>query len=116
MTWRAVTETPWERMDAQLPPRHPHRRGGRPRLSDRQGFEGMLWMLWTGAPWSERPVQYGSKSAVHSRLAAWATNGVRLHVWRALLAQRNNAQKLRWNACCVAGIGVTAKTGATVWA
>jgi transposase len=116
MTWRAVTETPWELIAAPFPKRPPHKRGGRPRLSDRQCFEGMLWILWTGAPRSELPARYGSKSAVHSRLSAWATTGVLLHVWRAFLDQRNDAKKIRWNKCCIDGMFVTAKQGATVWA
>ena len=116
MTWRAVTDQQWELIEAQLPRRHPDRRGGRPRLSDRQCFEGILWILWTGAPWSELPARYGSKSAVHSRLSEWATNGVLLNVWGAFLGQLNDAKKIRWNECSGDGMFVMAKKGATVWA
>ena len=75
MAWRAVSDKEWKLIEAQLPKRKPGRRGGRPRLSDRQCFEGILWVLWTGAPWSELPERYGSKSAAHSRLrrlSEWA--------------------------------------------
>jgi len=61
-------------------------------------------------------MRYGSQSAVHSRRSEWATNGVRLNVWRAVLAPRNDAKKIRWHACVVDGMCVTANTGATVWA
>ena len=33
-----------------LPPVKPSRKGGRPRADDRRCFEGILWILWTGAP------------------------------------------------------------------
>jgi transposase len=92
MAWRAVTEKQWKVIAAPLPQRTPKPRGGRPRLSDRQCFEGILWILWTGAPWSELPERYGSKSAVHSRLSAWAASGVRFNLWRAFLDHRNEAR------------------------
>ena len=116
MAWRAVTDKQWQVIAQHLPPQKPHPRGGRPRLSDRQCFEGILWILWTGAPWSELPRRYGSKSAVHKRLAGWAASGILLHLWRALLDQLNEAGKLRWNECFVDGMFVYAKKGGTVWA
>lgn len=116
MTWRAVTDQQWELIEVQAPKRHPHRRGGGSRLSDRQCFESILRILWTGAPWSELPARYGSKSAVHSRLSEWATNGVLLNVWCAFLGQLNDAKKIRGNECFGDGMFVAAKKGATVWA
>ena len=116
MAWRAVSDKQWKLIEAQLPKRKTNPKGGRPRLSDRQCFEGILWILWTGAPWSELPDRYGSKSAVHSRLSEWAESGVLLNLWRAFLDQLNDARKIRWNECFVDGMFVTAKKGATVWA
>ena len=116
MAWRAVTDKQWKLIEAQLPKRKPDKRGGRPPLSDRQCFEGILWILWTGAPWSELPERYGSKSAVHRRLSEWAESGVLLNLWRAFLDQLNDSRKIRWNECFVDGMFVVAKKGATVWA
>lgn len=116
MAWRAVTDRQWKLLEAQLPKRKPSPRGGRPRLSDRQCFEGILWILWTGAPWSELPGRYGSKSAVHSRLSQWAQSGVLLSLWRAFLDRLNDAKKIRWNEGFVDGMFVAAKKGARVWA
>ncbi len=56
MEWRAVTDKQWHKIEAHLPKRKRSQRGGRPPLSERQCFEGILWILWTGAPWSELPV------------------------------------------------------------
>jgi transposase len=53
MAWRVVRGKQWQVIEAQLPKRRPDTRGGRPPLSDRQCFEGILWRLWTGTPWSE---------------------------------------------------------------
>jgi transposase len=98
MAWRAVSDKQWKLIEARLPKRKPNSKGGRPPLSDRQCFEGILWILWTGAPWSELPDRYGSKSAVHSRLCEWAGSGVLLNLWRAFLDQLNDARKIRWRA------------------
>jgi transposase len=53
MTWRAVTDEKSERIRKQLPRRKRCKLGGRPSVDDRQCFEGILWILWTGASSSE---------------------------------------------------------------
>jgi transposase len=73
----------------------PKPKDGRPRISDRQCFEGILWLLWTGAPCSELPRQYGSPSIVWRRLRTWEEQEVFLDIWRAFLAQLNDRQKIR---------------------
>jgi transposase len=70
------------------------REGGRA-LDERKCFEGILWILWTGAPWSELPERYGSKSAVHRRLKEWAETDVLLNLWRAFLDLLSGRQKVR---------------------
>jgi transposase len=116
MAWPAVTDKQWHGIEAQFPRRKRPIHGGRPPLSDRQCFEGILWILWTGAPWSELPARYGSKSAVHRRLSQWAQTGVLLNVWRAFLDQLNDARKIRGNEGFVDGMFIVAKKGARVWA
>ena len=112
MAWRAVTDKQWKRIEPLLPKRRPNPKGGRPPLDNRNCFEGILWILWTGAPWSELPERYGSKSAVHRRLSQWAASGVLLDLWRAFLDQLDERQKVRWNECFIDGMFVTAKKGA----
>lgn len=111
MAWRGVTNKQWAAIQPHLPPVRARRKGGRPRADDRQCFEGILWILWTGAPWSELPARYGAKSTVHDRLTRWARRGVLLRLWRAFLDQLNDRQKIRWNECFIDGTFVTAKKG-----
>src|SRR5574337_147485 len=96
MAWRHVTDAQWDQIRLQLPPVKPKPRGGRPRVDDRRGFEGILWILWTGAPWSELPKRYGSPTTCWRRLKAWEEQGVFFNLWRAFLAQLNDRTKLRW--------------------
>ncbi len=76
MVWRAVTDEQWAQMKEQLPQRKRRVQGARLPADDRKCFEGMLWILWAGALWSELPARYGSKRTVHRRLKAWAEAGV----------------------------------------
>jgi transposase len=111
MAWRAVTNQQWALIKQHLPQRKRSRHGGRPPLDDRTCFEGMLWILWTGAPWSALPERSGSKRAVHRRLKAWAASVVLRNLWRAFLAQRSDQQQGRWDECCIDGMCLRAKKG-----
>lgn len=116
MAWRKVTDAQWEKVQEQLPVRKKpwrkkDRKGGRPPLDDRKCFEGILWILWTGAQWSELPPRYGSKSAVHRRLLKWTDDGTLERIWRAFLAQLQDKDHIRWNECFVDGTFASAKKG-----
>ena len=111
MTWRAVTDEHWERIRERLPQRERSWKGGRPPANNRKCFEGILWILWTGAPWSELPARYGSKSTVHRRLTEWAESAVLLDMWRAFLDQLDDGKKVKWDECFIDGMFITAKKG-----
>lgn len=112
MAWRAVTDKQWEKIKPHLPRHKPSPKGGRPRVDDRRCFEGILWILWTGAQWSELPRQYGSPSTCWRRLREWEDSGALLALWRAFLAQLNDRQKIRWDECFADGSFAPAKKGA----
>jgi transposase len=111
MAWRGLTKQQWEAIRVHLPPPKTSPRGGRPRIDDRRCVEGILWILWTGAQWSELPRRYGSASTCWRRLKGWEETGVLLQLWRAFLAQLNDRQKLRWDECFADGSFVPAKKG-----
>ena len=90
--WQDVPDKSWARINQHVPKRKRSRTGGRPPLDDRQGFEGIWWMRWTGTPWDRLPTRAGSKNDVHRRLQAWAVSEVLLTLWRALLDQRSDHQ------------------------
>ncbi|HEX3036233.1 MAG TPA: transposase [Thermodesulfobacteriota bacterium] len=68
MAWRGVTDEQWEKVRVHPPRYRPSPKGGRPRADGRRCFEGILWVLWTGAQWSELPKEYGSPSTCWRRL------------------------------------------------
>ncbi len=96
MAWRHLTDTQWEAIRPQLPPVKPRPRGGRPRVDDRRGFEGILWILWTGAPWSEMPKPAGAGCK------EWEERGSFLALWRAFLNTLNDRPALDHLHLCIA--------------
>jgi transposase len=111
MTWRKLTDEHWQKIKEQLPAQTKKPHGGRPAADDRRCFEGILWILWTGAQWSELPRRYGPKSTVHDRLQRWTLDGTLEKLWRAFLAQLQEREQIRWDECFVDGTFVPAKKG-----
>ena len=112
MAWRAVSEAQWAQIRVHLPPTTTASTGRTTAaVEDRRCFEGILWVLWTGAPWSELPPRYGSPSTCWRRLRKWEQDGTLLKLWRALLSQLNDAQKIRWDECFADGSFAPAKKG-----
>ena len=114
MAWRRLTDRQWDLIREHVPARKAAAKGGRPWADDRKCFEGVLWILWTGAPWSELPRRYGSSTTCWRRLSEWSRTGVLLDLWRAFLAQLNDRDMIRWDECFVDGTFVSAKKGGSV--
>ena len=51
-------------------------RGGRPFRDARDVLNGILWVLRTGAPWSDLPERYPPYQTCHRRFQKWVEGGV----------------------------------------
>ncbi len=49
---------------------------GRPWRENRAVLNGILWILWTGAPWADLPDRYPSCQTCHRRFQQWVRAGV----------------------------------------
>ena len=63
---------------------------GRKRKDDRLMFNGILWILKTGAPWRDLPAEFGPWNTVHKRFLEWTVHKrflewTRLEVWDDIL-------------------------------
>src|SRR3954471_22424731 len=86
-TKRVLTDEDWKRIAGYFPVHSPSPRGGRPRASDRECLEGILWLARTGARWQDIPVDLPSGSTCWRRLAEWAGDGVLEEVHAVLVEE-----------------------------
>lgn len=108
-----VTDEQWARIEPHLPKYKPSRKGGRPPAPDREVFEGILWVLRSGARWKDLPAEYPSPSTCWRRLRDWEEQDVWLNLWRAFLAELDERGRLTWEETFADGSFAPAKKGAT---
>jgi transposase len=104
----------WAEIAPLLPPRPPQPRGGRPWTDDRAALCGILFVLWTGAPWKAIPRGPGGPSPVTCwrRLRDWQTAGVWDRVLHRLLDRLGSADRIAWERACIDSASIPAKRGA----
>lgn len=110
---RLLTDEQWELIEPLLPP--PRRRRdnrGRPWASNRACFEGILWILQTGAAWRFLPDEFPSPATCWRRLKQWEDEDVWLDAWRALLGALDGEGLLKWDEAFLDGSFAPAKKGA----
>lgn len=84
--WR-VDDVLWARLAPLLVVSKPRKKSGRPRTADRPLFNGVIWILRTGAQWKEMPPEFGPKSTVHERFQEWVQTGAFARAWTLVLAE-----------------------------
>lgn len=67
-----LTDTQWDLIEDLFP----EQTMGRPRLDDRRLFNGILWILCSGAAWRDLPERYGKWQTVYSRFRRWEAVGL----------------------------------------
>jgi transposase len=110
-----LTDEQWKKIEPLLPQPKPgkRRKRGRPRKTNRQVLEGILWILKTGARWRDLPKDFGVSSSVcWKRLGQWEEQGVWLRLWRAFLSELDAQDKLDWDEVFLDGSFASAKKGA----
>lgn len=111
---RLLTDEQWAVLELLFP--EPKRRPdgrGRPPAPNRDCFEGILWVLRTGARWKDLPPPYPSGVTCWRRLRAWEEQGVRQDAWQALVGMLNERQRVDWEETFVDATFMAAKKGAT---
>lgn len=75
------SESLWGALEPLLPEEPLKPRGGRPRMSDRQAFFAIFYVLRTGIQWNALPRCLGASSTVHDRFQQWRAAGVFERLW-----------------------------------
>jgi transposase len=86
----------WALVEPLLPQR---RTRGRWWRDHRQVLNGILWVLFSGAPWRDLPERYGPWQTAHRRLSTWRADGTWDRVLHRLRLRADHAGLLdygRW--------------------
>lgn len=87
-------------------------RTGRPRRDARTMFNGVLWILRTGAPWRDLSERYGPWQTVYAYFKTWRSNGAFDRVLEALQVRLDREGKIDWDLFCIDGSNVRAARAA----
>src|SRR5947208_13526144 len=93
----------WAIIEPILPKHTPGPRGGRPRLDDRKALTGILFVLKTGIPWEDLPVEMGCGSGMTCwrRRRDWQQAGVWFALHQLLLTRLDGAHRIDWSRAAV---------------
>ena len=91
----------------------PSPRGGRPMADPRACFEGVLWVLRSGARWKDLPARFPGYATCWRRFVEWTGNGALDKAWRRLINKLDRAGRIGWEESFADGTFSPAKKGAT---
>ncbi|WP_107486684.1 IS5 family transposase [Streptomyces sp. 13-12-16] len=87
-----LTDQEWE----LLAPLIPRAATGRPRVSDRQVINGMVYKIRTGISWRDLPERYGPWQTVYPRFRRYAIDGVFTRALQQIQARADAAGDIDW--------------------
>ena len=109
-----VSDELWEQIEPLLPPEpEPSPLGGRPRVTNRQAFTGVVFVLRTGIPWQALPTEMGcgSGSTCWRRFAEWTQLAVWSKLHTLLLSQLGKAGAVNLERAVIDSASVRAVFG-----
>jgi transposase len=89
---RELTDQEWE----LLAPLIPQAATGRPRVSDRQVINGMVYKILTGFSWRGLPERYGPWQTLYTRFRRYAIDGVFTRALQQIQARADAAGDVDW--------------------
>ena len=113
-TKRQLTDAQWERIAPSFPEHAPSPKGGRPRASDRECLEGILWLVRSGARWRDMPLDLPSGSTCWRRLMEWAGEDVLEEVHAILIEELDDLGELDFEELFADATFIRAKKGGTM--
>lgn len=76
---------------------------GREPTKIREMFDGILWILCTGAPWRDLPGQYPPYRSVYHRFRYYQKRGILEQVVETLLQKASKNRKVQLTLVCIDG-------------
>ncbi len=90
----------------------PSPKGGRPKADPRACFEGILWVLRSGARWKDLPPRFPSYVTCWRRFVEWSGNGALEKAWQRLVRRLDRNGQIAWQEGFADGTFASAKKGA----
>jgi putative transposase len=87
---------------------------GRPRTSQRDALNGIIYQIRTGCQWNQLPQRFGDDSSVHRTMQRWVTKGVFHRIWAALIENCEELGGVDWAWQSADGAMGKARFGGTV--
>ena len=107
-----LTDEQWSVVQPLIPkPKVRKDRKGRPRVDARSVLNGMLWILWTGAPWKALPSEYPPYQTCHRRMQEWVEDRVFWRILKALAEDLRERGKIDLTEAFIDGTHAGAKRG-----
>lgn len=108
-----LTNAQWAFIEPLLPelPKRADGRG-RPWRESRDVLNGILWVLRTGAQWSEMPSRYPPYQTCHRRFQQWRAAGVMDRLLQSLAQDLEQRGQINLEECFIDGSFSAAKKGA----
>ena len=105
-----LTDEQWALIEPQVPPAALI---GRRRVPPRTVWNGIFWVLRSGAPWRDLPERYGAWKTVYDRFRRWSREGLFQRMLDALQqAQGHRADRIDFDFSAVDGSTVRAHKSA----
>ena len=112
-----ITNEQWQRIAQFIPkPKAQPGKSGRPPQNPRDVLNGILWILRTGAQWSDLPDRYPPRSTCHRYFQQWNEAGVFIKILTALAQDLKKRGGIDISEGFIDGTFAPAKKGAMVWA
>lgn len=108
-----LTEEQWALIAPLFPELLPREDGrGRPPADTRAVFDGVLWILRTGARWQDMPERFPPYQTCHRRFQRWVREGTLKAVLESLAEDLRSRGKLDLSECFIDATFAAAKKGA----
>lgn len=111
MSRHEITDKQWTKLQSYLPKRREGR--GRPEADQRKTLNGIMYVLKTGCAWADMPKEYGSYATCWRRHRQYAKLGILDRIWRFLLRDLYEKQKIQLDMVHLDASFVSAKNGGT---
>lgn len=82
-----ITDDMWTILEPLVQAAKRRKGGQKPKIPDRQFFEGMLYIARTGNPLRDLPSEFGSWDAHYNRFRRWVASGALKRLFESLTAE-----------------------------